>query len=635
MSTNGGRWPAIVLLSLALVVSASVVSIAWLRNRQPVDLVQSGQEAYRLADWQSAYSLARERLKQSPGDHEALRLLARSSVRLGRDSSAMSLYHQLGSRDMRTDDLYLLGITLARTGNTKGSLDVWQQALSIDSDHPDTLYEMIRVHLQAERFDAAAAAAQRLARHSTWKTRADALSGWVEFRRGNSTKAIELWNCVLAIDAPVLGKTPTPLVTRKDLVRALLSVRRSAEARRQLQIVLADGPDPEASWLLSRAYLQAGARTAALAASQAASSFLEENPTLHEPAPWTGATSCARCHPEKYQSQQRSRHARTFHHGLELDDLRLPPAPFPDPKDSKIQHTLRRVGNRMEQETRTPSKVYQAVVDYAFGSGDRGKTLVGHDKNQRFFELRVSVYREKIAEPIWDLTSGHIIHPVSEEGYLGRYRSTDDVRRCFACHVTNPRAFLDEPQSESVDHAIGCERCHGPGGNHLLAVAAKLPDLAIARPSLASGGRIVQICAQCHSPKGMNVEPDDPMSIRFQGTTLTWSRCYTESRDKLDCVTCHDPHQDVVTEAAHYEAQCLVCHPGRESNEKAPTRSSRSRLDLTETPHAPVCPVNPAQGCISCHMPKVSNVVPHSSFTDHFIRVHDENSTATPMQSTK
>ena len=95
---------------------------------------------------------------------------------------------------------------------------------------------------------------------------------------------------------------------------------------------------------------------------------------------------------------------------------------------------------------------------------------------------------------------------------------TDDaVRRCFSCHVTNPQAFLETPAPEAADRAIGCEKCHGPGGNHLLAVAAKFPDLAIARPSLASGARVVKICAQCHSPRGKTVEPDDPTPSASRG----------------------------------------------------------------------------------------------------------------------
>ncbi|MGB0066976.1 MAG: hypothetical protein WBQ11_02925, partial [Isosphaeraceae bacterium] len=40
---------------------------------------------------------------------------------------------------------------------------------------------------------------------------------------------------------------------------------------------------------------------------------------------------------------------------------------------------------------------------------------------------------------------------------------------------------------------------------------------------------------------------------------LTWSRCYTESKDRLDRATCHDPHRKVSTTASRYEAKCLVC----------------------------------------------------------------------------
>ena len=68
-------------------------------------------------------------------------------------------------------------------------------------------------------------------------------------------------------------------------------------------------------------------------------------------------------------------------------------------------------------------------------------------------------------------------------------------------------------------------------------------------PRQADASAIVALCSQCHSPR----DPDLPMSpgaaesVRFQGTTFTWSRCYTESRNTLDCVTCHDPHHDVET----------------------------------------------------------------------------------------
>ncbi len=95
--------------------------------------------------------------------------------------------------------------------------------------------------------------------------------------------------------------------------------------------------------------------------------------------------------------------------------------------------------------------------------------------------------------------------------------------------------------------------------------------------------------------------------MRFQGATLTWSRCYTESDGGLSCVTCHDPHRDAETEPAHYEAACLRCHgPGPDRARKRPT----------------TCPVDASGDCVRCHMPPARGVVPHITFHDHHIRVH-------------
>ncbi len=101
-----------------------------------------------------------------------MRLLARSSVQLGRDASAMSLFERLGSHSMLADDLYLLGVALARTGNDKGSTEVWQQGLKADPDHPRILHEMISAHLKLERFVLATDLALRLARQPEWQARA-------------------------------------------------------------------------------------------------------------------------------------------------------------------------------------------------------------------------------------------------------------------------------------------------------------------------------------------------------------------------------------------------------------------------------------------------------------------------------
>ena len=342
--------------------------------------------------------------------------------------------------------------------------------------------------------------------------------------------------------------------------------------------------------------------------------------SLAEPSPYIGSNRCAVCHSAISQSQQASRHAHTFFRVAELGKLSLPPESFADPAQPKVTHSIRRsAGQGLEQETRSGNQVYSAVVEYAFGSGDRGLTLVGRGETGQAFELRLSHYRTETGT-LWDVTSGHILRPEEPERYLGESLSEDAVRRCLSCHVTDAQAILKESGPGAGDHGIGCEKCHGPGENHVLAVKAGFSDMAIIDPRMASGSRVVGLCAECHSPRRGSVSREDPSAVRFQGTTLTWSRCFQESEDKLDCVTCHDPHRNAVTSTSHYEAKCLSCHSGAARAQSAKRPSGPTGQPELSRPAA--CPVNPLNGCVACHMPSVKNVVPHSSFTDHFIRVH-------------
>jgi hypothetical protein len=270
-------------------------------------------------------------------------------------------------------------------------------------------------------------------------------------------------------------------------------------------------------------------------------------------------------------------------------------------------------------------RIVRTVIDYAFGSGDRGLTLVGHNDKNHFFESRLSYYTSLGG---WDVTSGQSVRPDQPVSYQGSLLNLDVVRRCILCHQTNPMAILT---ATGPDPAIGCERCHGPGGHRLLAVAGSPApgDLAIARPSAARGEPMVQLCGQCHDPRRVGAEPS-PMqetAIRFQASSLAWSRCYIESGKKLDCVACHNPHRDAETNPDHYNARCFECHensalgPGPASGDDLAGRHALAGRTA--------CPVQPVSGCVSCHMPEGETPIPLSRFTDHYIRVHHESQNAT------
>jgi tetratricopeptide (TPR) repeat protein len=588
------------------------------------DALRAGYAAYDRGDWRSAEAAARRALDRRPDDVAALRLLARTAARQGRDDSAQAIYGRIGARQgaeaLQAEDYVLVAAALARRGQGREAEAVLGLVRLDDQVRPELLSEMARILSANDKLAEAAAIAERLARRPGWEARGSAILGLLRSRQADPAGAAAMLQRALRLDPKLEGVPFPPAAVRKLLAGDLLRLGRPGEAREPLRAALAAGPDPEASWLLSRALLQQGDAAGAAAALKDARGFGEDDPTAPEPAPFVGAAGCAGCHKTIHRNQQSSRHARTFHVADALSAaIPVPEGPVVDPYNKKVVHTIRREPGGIGWETKVEGRAYRALVAYAFGSGDRGLTPVGRDESGTFREMRLSHYGDRQG---WDLTTGLSPSPNDPHDYLGDPQSPDLVRRCIHCHTTDARAARDRIEPLASDHAIGCERCHGPGGNHLKAVELGLklpdqsPDLAIARPKLASAAQVVALCAQCHSPRGREVHPSDFDAVRFQATTLTWSRCYTESGGGLSCITCHDPHRNAETSAAFYESKCLACH-----GSPPPEKSSGGETPHATTRRAP-CPVNPANDCLKCHMPLNSTAVLHSTFSDHYIRVH-------------
>jgi formate-dependent nitrite reductase cytochrome c552 subunit len=201
-------------------------------------------------------------------------------------------------------------------------------------------------------------------------------------------------------------------------------------------------------------------------------------------------------------------------------------------------------------------------------------------------------------------------------------QSRDALRRCLNCHTTNFRAALLRLGPEAADRGIGCERCHGPGGNHLAAIDLGFSDPAVGRFKTSSEARVMALCAQCHGTRGRLIPDDNPaLTVRFQATTLTWSKCYAESREALGCLTCHSPHRDASDRSASfYESRCRACHASEAKLLPSATGRRARTPALPEGARRAVCPINPTRDCLNCHMPPVRGAVPHTTFTEHHIR---------------
>ena len=163
------------------------------------------------------------------------------------------------------------------------------------------------------------------------------------------------------------------------------------------------------------------------------------------------------------------------------------------------------------------------------------------------------------------------------------------------------------------------------------AIEAKLTDPAIVNPAGAPAEGRLRLCGQCHSHhQELSLPRTDPYWLRFQGTTIAWSRCYIESAGAFDCMTCHDPHGDTELSAAEQDARCLTCHSAR-APDSAVAGAGPSNPNKSERVfRGSTCPVRPTDGCIGCHMPSIKSQPLHATFTDHYIRVHRDTEPATP-----
>lgn len=279
-------------------------------------------------------------------------------------------------------------------------------------------------------------------------------------------------------------------------------------------------------------------------------------------------------------------------------------------------------------------------IELVIGSGRKGQTYL-YWKGDRLFQLPVSY---------WIDLGQWVNSPGYRDGVANFNRPV--IARCLECHASYADS-LTGPQPNnryirtSVVLGISCERCHGPGSEHVArhrSGSAGIPAEAIVNPSKLQRDRDVEVCVQCHAGHGKPLaapfsylpgerlddylerdRPDANSKIDVHGNQvalLQRSRCY-QSSATMTCSTCHNAHE-IQRDAAAFSGRCLTCH-------------KMENCGLYPKMGAKI-----AHNCIECHMPvQQSNAIVSDSngkqtsarVRNHWIKVYPETGMARAADS--
>lgn len=331
-------------------------------------------------------------------------------------------------------------------------------------------------------------------------------------------------------------------------------------------------------------------------------------------AQYVGSVTCRRCHTATYERWSKTRMANVVTDPKANPSVVIPDFSKPDPL------------------------LTFKLDDVAFVYGTRWK--------QRYFKRVGDDYYPLPAQ--WDVTNRvwrpYFVQP-NTDWWVAHYPA-DNMQRptgplCDGCHSVNYNI-----RTKSVtEWNVGCERCHGPGSEHVRQPIAT----NIVNPAKLDPVRANDTCIQCHSQGQPITNPqagqyyDWPVGFqqggrladfwrleehtlgetsfthfadgtahknRMQGNDFVQSQMYKRG---VTCFGCHDVHgtgqvADVIKPARDL---CLTCHGAMSPNgPRAPSIAQHTHHAAGST----------GSDCIACHMPKIEQTIADVNVRSHTFR---------------
>ena len=283
------------------------------------------------------------------------------------------------------------------------------------------------------------------------------------------------------------------------------------------------------------------------------------------------------------------------------------------------------------------ANVVELEAGYVIGSGNHAQTFLHRNADGRVREMPVTWYAERGG--YWAMSPGY-----DRRAHLDFRRLI--VEDCMSCHNGYPRAAMQDDGNgprfaEPLPEGIDCQRCHGPGQQHIDAIKAGRLQAglqAIVNPATFDRQRQLETCLQCHlettsSPLPFQIRRyehppfsftpgkalsdyfmyfdhapgtgrDDKFGIASAPYRLGQSACF--QRSEMTCVTCHKPHDSPrgATAVQHYVSVCQSCHQDVHRSGTPRVQNAGARAT-----------------CLDCHMPKRRGEdAVHVVVTDHYIQ---------------